>query len=169
MLDLFKHALTTQFEAGLCMLDDCLRLCPDAHWDAPVAKYALWHVAYHTLIFVDLYLTTSQKAFEFRPDLHPGRYGEWDNEYPSRRFERGELLGYVTICRQKARDTIAGETAETLAGPSGFHWLGFTRAETHLYNLRHIQHHTAQLAACLRRLDPSIDLRWVGAGWHEPA
>jgi hypothetical protein len=167
MLDLFKHALTTQFEAALCMLNDCLRLCPDAGWDALVAKYPFWHIAYHTLIFVDLYLTPSHGAFQFRPELHPGGWGEWDDEHPSRRFERDELLRYVAICRQKAKEIIVGETAETLAGPSGFDWLKITRAEMHLYNLRHIQHHVGGLNACLRRVEPSIDPKWMRAGWRE--
>ena len=70
-----------------------------------------------------------------------------------------------SICRQKAADTVAAETAETLAGPSGFEWLKFTRAETHVYNIRHIQHHTGQLGAYLRRFDEAINPKWVGSGW----
>ena len=38
-----------------------------------------------------------------------------------------------------------------LAGPSGFHWLKFSRLELHVYNIRHLQHHVGQLNAALRR------------------
>lgn len=40
---------------------------------------------------------------------------------------------------------------------------------THIYNLRHIQHHTGALSAYLRRVDPRLQdraaLRWVRMGW----
>ena len=39
----------------------------------------------------------------------------------------------------------------------------FTRAELHLYNIRHIQHHAAQLILRLR-LDTDVDIPWVGRG-----
>src|SRR5687767_9927213 len=97
MLEQFKSIVSTQFEAALCMLDDCLRKCPDDAWDARVAKYPFWEVAYHALIFVDLYLDRSKEAFAFRPDVHPGGWREWDDEHPTRRFSRGELLDYVQV------------------------------------------------------------------------
>ena len=166
MLDLIKQSLTRQFEAGLCMLDDCLRLCPAEHWDGLVAKYPFWQVGYHVLCFVDLYLTRDEKSFVCRPELQPLGLREFDDEHPSRNFGREELRGYVSICRQKAIDTIGAETAETLAGPSGFPWLKFPRAEAYLYNLRHIQHHTGQLGAYVRRVDSPLDPRWIGTGWR---
>jgi uncharacterized damage-inducible protein DinB len=166
MLDQFKSIVSTQYEAALCMLDDCLRKCPDAAWDRPVAKYPFWQVAHHVLIFTDLYLSPSKAAFEFRADFNPGGWKDFDDEYPARRFEREELTNYVQVCRRKALDIVAAETAESLAGESGFDWLKFSRAELHLYNIRHVQHHTAQLGACLRQLDGSIDPRWVGRGWR---
>ena len=164
MIDLVKRTLAHQFEASLCMMNDCLVKCPAAHWDGKVAKYPFWQVAYHALCFVDLYLTVKHEAFVFR-DLHPQGWKEFDDEYPSRRFEPDEITRYLTICRTKAADTIAAETAESLAGPSGFAWLKFSRAELHVYNIRHLQHHTGQLAAYLRRVDATIDPRWVGSGW----
>jgi hypothetical protein len=165
MLDLFKQSLTSQFEAGLSMLRDCVRQCSDAHWDGPIAKYPFWQVAYHTLCFVDLYLSPTRELFVFRSDLHPNGYDEFMEEYPSRRFERGELLAYAGICREKAVSAIGVETAQSLAGPSGFSWMKVTRAEMHIYNLRHLQHHVGALGAYLRRTEPSIDPQWVDAGW----
>ena len=53
------------------------------------------------------------------------------------------LLNYVELCREKARRSLAAETAESLAGESGFWWYKITRAEFHLNNIRHLQHHTA--------------------------
>jgi hypothetical protein len=67
-------------------------------------------------------------------------------------------------------ETLAAETADTFQGPSGFPYRPSTRGELHLYNLRHIQHHTGQLSAYLRRVDRSMNdddaLPWIGTGWR---
>jgi hypothetical protein len=172
MTDRLKPILLSQFEAALCMLDDCIRKCPPGHWDGPapthtIAKYPFWLVAYHTLCFVDCYLAPSNEAWQPHPDLHPAGRAELEEEYPSRVFSQDELIRYADICRGKLRAVLgegpAAETAETLTHPSGFSWLPFSRAELHLYNIRHIQHHTGQLGAYLRRL--GVELRWVKTGW----
>jgi hypothetical protein len=53
-----------------------------------------------------------------------------------------------------------------LAGPSGFRRRKCSRAELHVYNVRHIQHHAAQLILRLR-LDTDVDVPWVGQAWIE--
>ena len=125
MVEYLRTILTAQFEAALCMAGDCLRKCPAEHWDSPVAKYPFWQVAYHALCFVDFYLSPGEQAFAPRPELHPRGLAEMDDEYPSRRFEREELLAYVTLCRQKVAAALAAETEESLQAwcASGGPWL----------------------------------------------
>ena len=166
MVEYLRTILTAQFEAALCMAGDCLRKCPAEHWDSPVAKYPFWQVAYHALCFVDFYLSPGEQAFAPRPDLHPRGLAEMDDEYPSRRFEREELLAYVTLCRQKVAAALAAETEESLQAWCAFTGRPLSRGELHVYNLRHLQHHVGQLGAFLRRVDPAIDPRWVGTGWR---
>jgi uncharacterized damage-inducible protein DinB len=168
MIGHVRRILTGQFEAALCMMNDCLTKCPPEHWDGIVGKYPFWHVAYHTLCFTDLYLSRDKESFEFR-DVHPCGWKEFDAEYPSRRFEQDELIAYLQICRSKAVETLANETPESLEGPSGFSWLSISRGELHLYNIRHVQHHTGQLSAYLRKVDETFQdpkaIRWVSTGW----
>jgi hypothetical protein len=38
-----------------------------------------------------------------------------------------------------------------LDGKSGFEWLPMNKMETHLYNIRHIQHHVGQLVERLHQ------------------
>lgn len=166
----FTKIVASQLEAGLCMLNECIRNCPAPQWDENVGKYPFWHVAYHTLCFVDVYLTRCDAEWQPRHDvggpggLHPKGREELEEEYPSRRFEPSEMLTYVEICREKIHTALAAETPASLAGESGFPWLPFTRAELHLYNLRHLQHHAGQLSALLRRA--GVDTGWVKAGWR---
>ncbi len=169
MIDYVKKILTGQFEASLCMLDECVHMCPVEHWDGKVGKYAFWHVAYHTLCFVDLYLSPNEESFKLR-DIHPRGWSEFDDEYPSRRFDQLEIAEYLAICRQKAIEALAAETRESLEGPSGHARRKFSRGELYIYSLRHVQHHTGQLSAYLRRIGPAFQglevLQWVGTGWR---
>jgi hypothetical protein len=168
MLDLVKQILIAQFEASLAMFNACIAACPDEHWEGKIANGSFRWVAYHTLFFIDLYLSESEVAFQLR-DLHL-RGGDERAEDASPGLPKQETLAYVPICRQKVLDTVSVETAESLAGPSGFSYREFSRAELHIYNIRHVQHHTGQLSAYLRRVDPAHvgqrSLPWIGTGWR---
>ena len=160
---LLKQLVADQMEAALAMLNDCVEKCPEQHWDGVIGKYSFWQVVYHTLCFVDLYLSPGEAAYTARPEFHPLGMKEFEAEYPSRRFTREEMLRYMAICREKITEIMMGETERSLAGESGFSWLSFSRAEAHVYNMRHIQHHTGQLSAFLRRA--GTEPKWVRAGW----
>ncbi len=175
MADGLSRILLSQFSASLAMLAECVEQCPDEHWDgkAPnvVGKYPFWMVAYHVLCYLDCYLSPSNEAFKagVRPPpegFHPAGMAELEEEYPSRRMERDELRRYVAFCLEKLRRTMEGETEATLAGASGFPWIPLSRAEGHLYNLRHLAHHTGQLTAFLARM--GVETKWVKAGWKGP-
>jgi hypothetical protein len=160
------RVVESQFEAALRMLHRCIQRCPEEHWDGLVAKYPCWMVAYHTLCFVDVYLSRGEAGFRPRVEegIHPKGKAELEEEYPSRRFSRAEVLAYSEICLAKLRDTMAAETPESLEGPTGFSRLPFSRLELHLYNIRHVQHHAGALSAYLRRA--GVDAGgWSKAGW----
>jgi len=161
-----NQILSSQFEASLCMMHHCIKACPPKQWEGKIANATFRQVAYHTLFFVDLYLSPSAESFELR-DLHR-RGGDERGPTVSRGLSKRETLSYLSICREKAIDKLATESAKILQGPSGFR--KFSRAELHIYNIRHIQHHTGQLSAYLRRVDPTLTdsktLPWVGSGWR---
>ncbi|HEV2438920.1 MAG TPA: DinB family protein [bacterium] len=169
MIAYVRTILAGQFEASLAMLDVCIRGCPERHWDGRIARYPFWQIAYHTLCFVDLYLSPGESAFQPR-DIHPGALRDTFEEPPGRRFDQRELTAYAGICRQQALDVLAAETFESLQRSSGFSWLPMSRGELHIYNIRHIQHHAGQLSAYLRRVEPAWQdrnvLRWVKTGWR---
>lgn len=165
MLDYFKTILAGQFEAALCMLGECIGKCPPEHWEGAIANNTFRQVAYHTLFFVDLYLSRDEGAFELC-DL-PQRGG--DERSPtavSAGLSKDETLDYLAFCREKAKQAFAAETVESLQGESGFSWLPFSRGELHLSNLRHVQHHTGQLSAYLRKIVDDGERWWIKTGWR---
>ncbi len=166
MLPLTQTALAGQYAAGLKMLGGCIDQAVGDRWLAPVGHFPFWHVAYHTLFFTDLYLSADERSF-IAPALHRENYNflgklpwpPFDVVSAHDPYDRAMLLEYLDSCRAKARQTLPAETEQTIARPSGFAWLPFSRLELHLYNIRHLQHHTGQLAATLRREGAA------GVGW----
>lgn len=165
MIEYLKTILTGQFEAALCMLDECIRKCPPEHWEGRIANDMFRQVAYHTLFFVDLYLSPSEAAFQLR-DCHHRGGDERSNIAVSSGLTKDDTLAYLVICRRKMLETLASETLESLQRESGFSWLPFTRGELHLANIRHVQHHTGQLSAYLRRVAEDGERWWVKTGWR---
>jgi hypothetical protein len=162
MIESLKKVLTMQHEATLCMLKECIDKCPTEHWEGTIGTWPFWNVAYHALCFADLYLSPNEAAWTARA-VHPKGIEELREEYPSRKFEKAELLEYADFCREKAIERVGAETVESLAGESGFPWYKVNRLEMHFVNIRHVQHHTGQLSAFLRR--NGVEPKWCGSGW----
>jgi uncharacterized damage-inducible protein DinB len=168
MIEYFRKILAAQFEASLCMMNQCVAACQPDHWQGRIANDTFRQIAYHTLFATDLYLSPSEEAFKLRNFHRHG--GDERGQTISPGLNKDETLTYVAICRQKAFDALEAETLESLQGPSGFSWRKFSRGELHVYNIRHIQHHVGQLSAYLRRVDevqrdPKA-LPWIGSGWR---
>jgi hypothetical protein len=173
MLDTLKELLAHQYEGSLSTLNLCVARCPDASWTQPVAKWKFCQAAFHTAFFTDLYLQPSDdvEAFKHEPfhlehrDVF-GDYEELEDRAQVLLYEKPFVLSYLQQVRRKAQETIARESADVLAGPSGFGWRKCSRAELHVYNIRHVQHHAAQLSLRLR-LDADVDIPWVSHAWKE--
>ena len=93
-----------------------------------------------------------------------------DQEQPTRRdfaksgVGKAAYMAPVILAAVKATESVAAETPETLEGPSGFWWYKIPRAEFHLNNIRHVQHHAAQMSLCLRTSAGS-EIDWVASGF----
>lgn len=142
-----KDAVWNQLGAGLDMLENAIVLCPDEHWDTTLD---FWYIAYHCIFWADYYLTTEPNKFE--PPA-PFAFSEFDpaGKKPERTYTKSELLDYLEHCRKKAHQLIAGLTVEKLNDRWVNDYKNFSLLEILMYNLRHIQHHSAQLNLLLRR------------------
>jgi hypothetical protein len=140
------------------MLDDALRDCPDELWeknlwaDQPdqwvaAGFSAFWYLGYHTIFWLDLYLTGAEEGFA--PPTPFDLVEMEANELLPRTYTRQELLGYLESCRQKCKDTIATLSTEEAYRSCRFAWGELPFAELLLYTLRHVQEHAAQLSLFL--------------------
>ena len=142
-----KDAIWNQLGASIDMLENAINMCPDEHWDTALN---FWYTSYHCIFWTDYYLTTEPNKFE--PPT-PFTFSEFDpsGKKPDRTYTKAELLAYLEHCRQKANQLIIGLTAEKLNDRWVNDYKNFSLLEILFYNVRHIQHHSAQLNLLLRQ------------------
>jgi hypothetical protein len=193
MLDTFKTLIVHQYEAALSMLNACVDRCPETIWEARVVNYPFCQVVFHTLFWTDVYLGQSAESScrqpfgewlrpggvldvevrtgygdpVFQHDHLFGDYVRFADRAPVRLYDKAAIRAYLDHCRAKVSEVMGAETVDTLSTPSDLR-PDLSRAEVHLYNIRHVQHHTSQLSLRLR-LDANRAIDWPGSGWHEPA
>lgn len=147
-----KTSIWQQFGASIDYLGDTLSDCPDqlwlsSLWDNPGEESGFsqfWYRVYHTLFWLDLYLTGTEEGF-----VPPAPFTliEQDDGWllPERPYTKVELHAYLNYCREKCRATIEALTDETAQRRCWFGWGEVSFLELLLYNMRHVQEHAAQL------------------------
>jgi hypothetical protein len=164
MISTVKEALWTQFGASIDMLKNAIEMWPDNRWQT---DKKFFYVAYHVTVFLDYYLTNPPEAFSpglaftiTEPDHAPPE--ALDDVVPDRIYSKTELLEYLHVCREKCRQLIANLTDEKISE----RWIedsgdmNYSVLEILLYNMRHVQHHAAQLNMLLRK-ELNDAPRWV--------
>jgi hypothetical protein len=143
---LYTEAIRSQFGASIDMLGNAINMCPPANWDN---RNRFWYHAFHCIFFLDYYLTPDPA--EFRPPP-PFTESEFEDRMPPRTYTKEELLTYLDLCRSKCRqflDLKGDLTARRWVNMSGT--MDYSFPEILLYNMRHVQHHAAQLNLLLRQ------------------
>ena len=89
---------------------------------------------------------------KFEPPT-PFTFSEFDptGKKQDRTYTKPELLAYLEHCRQKANQLIKELTSERLNDRWINDYKNFSLLEILFYNVRHIQHHSAQLNLLLRQ------------------
>ncbi len=148
-----------QFGASIDMLENAITACPENVWSDRTRQPEYWYIVYHTLFFLDFYL--SETAEGFAP---PSPFGleELDpaGVLPPRVYTKKELLSYLEHGRNKCRTLILGLDKDKAWEMRDSLRPGFSVAELLLYTMRHVQHHAAQLNLILRQTIDSSP-RWV--------
>jgi hypothetical protein len=162
----WNTALWRQFDAAIDALDSALAACPPTLWtqrlwpdppDQPSAAEfppefpEFWHLAYHTIFWLDLYLSGLPEA-DFAPPA-PFVWVEIDPPVSLERpYTKEELVTYLAATRRKGQATLVGLTDERAGQFVDYPWVegrAVSFLELQLYNMRHVQEHAAQLSLFL--------------------
>ena len=154
-----KKIIWSQFGAAIDMLENAINTCPEEVWRDRSPTPEFWYITFHTLFYLDCYLSDSDKGFA---PPSPFTLDELDPAgiFPDRVYTKEELYKYLEHGRNKCRKTIEALTDEKSKQRCGFEWLDISVGELLLYNMRHVQHHAAQLNLILRQRIDSAP-RWV--------
>lgn len=165
MLTALQHSLWKHFGASIDMLQQSIDLCPEELWNN---NRKFYYMAYHTVVFLDYYTSIPPRNYTAPlpytltepANLPPDAI---DDILPDRTFSKEELLVWLQTTRDKCRHLIASLTEGTAAqrwtddSPDINLTLSDPRVtqdsvlEMLFLNMRHVQHHTAQLNLILRQ------------------
>lgn len=160
-----KEIIWSQFGASIDMLLSTIESCPDEYFET---SRRFFYIAYHTALFLDYYLTLPPSDFIPLLPFSPKKAKELPIEaigdlIPARMYTKKEVLGYLFKSREKCKNLIFSLTKDKINErfyegnePND---MDFPIVEILLYNLRHTQHHTAQLNLLLRQ-DFDIHSPW---------
>ncbi len=143
--------LVSQYKAALQMLRQTIGKIPSDLWNNDEYNNPNWQIAYHAIWAAQFYLGANaesfvpwKKAIEGAESL--GGSQEWENPEKGVILERhnpkDELLSFIDDIESRLPQSIS---SLPLGENSGFEWYPYSRLELHINNIRHIQHHTAQL------------------------
>ena len=156
------------------MLDEVVRLCPEALWER---RDRFYYMTYHTTIFLDYYLNIPVRDFHpplpYRlvdPDQLPDQ--AIDDVIPVEHYPREAIRSWLTDLSGRARNLILNSSDADLQQ----RWIQEDEWDLHLgcpslvreysvleilfYNFRHVQHHVAQLNQILRS-EAGLAADWV--------
>jgi hypothetical protein len=150
-----------QFGAAIDMLENAIKACPATLWQS---ESKFWYLGFHTLFWTDYYLsdgTPREKDFAPPAPFTKSDFEE-DGRLPERVYGKTELLGYCQYVRLKLYDQLTRLTHEDLLTKRFVsEYKDYSLFELQLYNMRHVQHHTAQLNLLLRQGTNEAPPGWV--------
>jgi hypothetical protein len=152
-----KEIVWNQFGASIDMLISTITNCPDDYF---MSNKRFYYIAYHATIYLDYYLTLPPS--DFLPQL---TFVQKETKYlpkevigdlvPDKIYMRQDVLEYLKKSREKCKKMIYALTDEfsvqRFKEGEESNDMNYPVLEILLYNLRHTQHHTAQLNLLLRQ------------------
>lgn len=156
--------------AAIEMLSNAIKNADDDVWDSPSDERRFWNIAYHTIFFLDIYLS------DFDPDITdvedqyrvPAYLKEWEEVYnfdevhePA--MPKEVLQRFLEETRSTLRSRFAEGIVESQTEKRATSWLKMSKGAVLLYNMRHIMQHVGHLNDILRThgLQTSRWLSWV--------
>ncbi len=167
-----KTSLWQQFGAAIDFLDISIEACPGELWTASLWQTPdtypefsqFWYVAYHTLFWLDLYLTGTEEGFA---PPQPFTLIEMDMHAPppDPTYTKEEVQTYLKYGRQKCQTKIESLTDDKAKQRCRFGWGECSYLELLMYNMRHVHGHASQLNMLLGQHGIPVP-SWVARARH---
>ena len=160
-----KEIVWNQFGASIDMLINVVDKCPDDYF---IRDRRFYYLAFHSAIFLDYYATIPPTNFSpllpFTPkELKDKPQEAIDNLQPDKDYSKKEILEYIKQSREKCKQIVYGLNEENandrFKEGEEENDMDYPILEILLYNLRHTQHHTAQLNLLLRQ-NLNMHIEW---------
>ena len=157
---LIKNALKSQYRASLMMFENGIKTCSDELWISNKYRNRTWQMVYHCLFFTNLYLFQhlDQRINWANHKKDYQNLGESAGKTP---YTRSELVEFCRDLNRQLDKRI--DMMDLNASDSGFFWYSISKLEHQLVNLKHLQHHLAQLQDRIRN-DQQTGISWVRDG-----
>ncbi len=161
------HAvIKSQYHAAIGMLRRAVELCPDDLWLSREHPNAFWHVAYHVIYVGYVYLQPDFESFRPWPNHREGaQFLGPTPRNPQQRpkidepYSKAEIVEFLQICEAEVDSAV--DKLDLNSPVSGFPWYKMSKLEHQFVSIRHLQHHTAQLADRVRRT-AGVGVEWIG-------
>lgn len=140
-----KESLWLQFGASIDMLGNTIEKCPEHLWE----RNLFWYWAFHCLFFLDYYTSMDPDTFSPPPPFTLSEFQE--QTMPDTVYDKKTLMAYLLYNKEKARLLISSLDEENIQSRWINAYRNYNRFEIILYNMRHVQHHSAQLNLLLRQ------------------
>jgi hypothetical protein len=130
------------------MMRQAIVQCPPELWVSAQGHAApCWRVAFHALFFTHFYLHKNHRSMK-RWAKHRGDRGHLEDlSGPPAAAEdvytQAELLEYLEFCLEMLDRSLAA--MDLASADCGFPWYEQGKLEHQINNIRHLQHHAAQL------------------------
>ena len=149
-IQLIVETIQTQYEKAFSILIDAIDRYDDALWfDDTKYKSPAWQIVYHLLFYANIYCSPAEKKTQLWGKEKDG-YSWFDTLREIKKenpesvvpYSKEDMLEYVA-CIQRAVPVYLKEMKP--AEECWPYWYDENQLEFHINNLRHIQHHTAEI------------------------
>lgn len=156
-----KHALKGQYHAGLKMLRQCIKRCPDDVWLSGDHPRNFWRIAFHAVYYTRLYLLPSWEDYKPWKEEREECRILWQNPAVEPAYTKAELTKYLNKVDKMVDELV--DALDLESPETGFYWYkNMTKLEHQLLNVRHLAGHYGQLSEIL--MQHGIEIDWVSSG-----
>ena len=140
--------LLNQYNAALSMLENCINNYKDDIWyNSDNYLNPAWQIAYHTIYYANIYCSSSRKEIvhwenEIADYNMLKRTSKSKRKKADKKYSQKEMKDFLNFVKKNIPQYLTNMKPDNKCWPN---WYNLQQNEFHINNIRHIQHHTAQL------------------------